>query len=123
MVLFSPRRKMATIFLLLLCSCVAAFKPIPLDKRIPEFASKLKGKDLVNYINNIQKLFTANVSRLPDSHVMSLNFLQLDQKLPRAEELNYDGEIPERFDAREKWPWCSSIRIIRDQTECGTVST
>jgi len=29
------------------------------------------------------------------------------------------GDIPESFDAREKWPKCQSIKEIRDQGDCG----
>lgn len=32
----------------------------------------------------------------------------------------FDVEIPEHFDAREKWPYCDSISTIRDQGTCGS---
>ncbi|KAJ8961325.1 hypothetical protein NQ317_012390 [Molorchus minor] len=31
-----------------------------------------------------------------------------------------DGDIPESFDAREKWSNCSSLKEIRDQANCGS---
>ncbi|CAJ0609717.1 unnamed protein product [Cylicocyclus nassatus] len=102
----------------LLTLSYAAFGSVLQDRKIPMFATKLKGKDLVTYINKNQKLFTADFSRrTPDSRFMSLKFLQLKSDIPRAEEIPYDGPIPERFDAREKWPHCKSIQQVRDQTK------
>lgn len=35
-------------------------------------------------------------------------------------ELYSNDEIPENFDAREKWPHCPTIGEIRDQGSCGS---
>ncbi|VDM68836.1 unnamed protein product [Strongylus vulgaris] len=38
----------------------------------------------------------------------------------RAEEIETDEPIPTSFDARTEWPFCESIKTIRDQSACGS---
>ncbi|VDP48930.1 unnamed protein product [Soboliphyme baturini] len=35
-------------------------------------------------------------------------------------ELLDEADIPKEFDARQQWPYCSSIRLIRSQANCGS---
>ncbi|VDP44050.1 unnamed protein product [Soboliphyme baturini] len=37
-----------------------------------------------------------------------------------AIELEDEDDIPKEFDARQHWPFCSSIRLIRNQANCGS---
>ncbi|VDK53869.1 unnamed protein product [Cylicostephanus goldi] len=53
------------------------------------------------------------------SRLMDVKYLKKPEKSERAKELVLDGEIPESFDARQKWPQCNSISLIRDQANCG----
>ena len=40
-------------------------------------------------------------------------------KLPEAN-IEVPNDLPETFDAREKWPDCPSIKEVRDQASCGS---
>ncbi|VDO81940.1 unnamed protein product [Soboliphyme baturini] len=37
-----------------------------------------------------------------------------------VKEVSTLGDLPESFDARQKWPKCQSMRLIRDQSKCGS---
>jgi len=50
---------------------------------------------------------------LPDS---AEKWSQLPQKRHNLMGL----EIPENFDARIKWPYCPSLKEVRDQGSCGS---
>ncbi|KHJ99385.1 papain family cysteine protease [Oesophagostomum dentatum] len=52
------------------------------------------------------------------SRLLDMKYLG-DQERVYAKEIEMnDDEIPERFEAREKWPECQSITTIRDQANC-----
>ncbi|CAB3398847.1 unnamed protein product [Caenorhabditis bovis] len=90
---------------------------------IPD-VSKISGVDLVEYVNRIQDDFVVGLvnatidemrtkvmlSRYADAHS--------DETLAGAVDDVADA-IPDAFDAREHLPNCASIRLIRDQTNCG----
>ncbi|KHJ98758.1 papain family cysteine protease [Oesophagostomum dentatum] len=97
---------------------LAQFKARP----IPEFALHLTGKELVDYINKVQPFFKANLSRMSyetfKASIMDLKYMDVD--VVNVKESDFDGEIPESFDAREQWPECKSLKIIRDMSVCAS---
>ncbi|KHJ76964.1 hypothetical protein OESDEN_23416, partial [Oesophagostomum dentatum] len=106
--------------------CVYSSSALPVvgfkARSIPAFAKKLEGQDLVDYVNNVQSFFEANITTEPygtfKSRLMDIKYLEV----PRAYggEINDEVTIPESFDAREQWPQCDSIKLIRDQANCGS---
>ncbi|VDM55547.1 unnamed protein product [Angiostrongylus costaricensis] len=90
----------------------------------------LKGKDLVEYVNKAQKLFTARLSprfaNVPDDikrRIMGSLHVAVPAKY-RANEKRHDdiddSIIPSSFDARNSWSECPSLHSIRDQSNCGS---
>ncbi|KHJ99375.1 papain family cysteine protease [Oesophagostomum dentatum] len=115
-----------TLGLLVAVLCVCSYFALPIvefkARSIPAFAKKLEGQDLVDYVNNVQSFFEANITTEPygtfKSRLMDIKYLEV----PRAYggEINDEVTIPESFDAREQWPQCDSIKLIRDQANCGS---
>ncbi|KHJ99396.1 papain family cysteine protease [Oesophagostomum dentatum] len=93
---------------------------------IPEFAKKLTGQDLVDYVNLVQPFFVANLSTLTEEQrkalIMDERFLEENPEngYSVGEEVEYNGQIPESYDAREHYPQCASLQLIRDQSACGS---
>ncbi|KHJ99397.1 papain family cysteine protease [Oesophagostomum dentatum] len=114
---------MIVLLTLLIASCVNALGSISLAEfkahPIPKFAESLEGQDLVDYINIVQPFFTANLSAASEHQLLDEKFLSLDSE-ERAEEIPINVDIPESYDARTAWPQCNSIKIIRDQSKCGS---
>uniref|UniRef100_A0A0N4W1U6 Pept_C1 domain-containing protein n=1 Tax=Haemonchus placei TaxID=6290 RepID=A0A0N4W1U6_HAEPC len=84
---------------------------------------------LIDYVNSHQSLWKAKenrrFARYPDRTkwgLMGVNNVRLSvrakQHLSTTKDLDID--IPESFDAREEWPDCDSIKVIRDQSSCGS---
>ncbi|VDM68681.1 unnamed protein product [Strongylus vulgaris] len=105
---------------------IAEFKARP----IPEYAKHLTGQALIDYINNNQPYFTisvvlqANHSSMTyeefKSRLMDVKYLTKCTNIRKIKESASNEKIPDRFDAREKWRDCESIRTIRDQANCGS---
>ncbi|KIH48100.1 hypothetical protein ANCDUO_21834, partial [Ancylostoma duodenale] len=89
---------------------------------IPEFAKRLEGEDLVDYINIVQPFWQANFTDIPEeelkARVMDLKFLDDHTPLEIAKEIPFAGGIPRSYDARRAWPQCRSLRMVRDQAKC-----
>lgn len=82
--------------------------------------------EMINFINNLNTTWKAGRNfdeNVPFSYIKGLMGVHPDSKNYRLP-LHYHGEIPndlpESFDAREKWSHCSSIHLIRDQSKCGS---
>ncbi|KIH68331.1 papain family cysteine protease [Ancylostoma duodenale] len=118
---------------------VAAFaeKPITLEEYLaqplPEYAQKLKGQEFVDYINKRQSFYMAEYSpgaeAFTKARIMDLEFLESPKEEELTSDVDYDYslldqdediELPASFDARQQWPECKSIGIVRDQSSCGT---
>ncbi|VDM77904.1 unnamed protein product [Strongylus vulgaris] len=62
-----------------------------------------------------------NLSSVPRPPAMDPKYLEDSElKMTAVTETHYEGEIPESFDARERWPDCRSVKLIRDQANCGS---
>ncbi|XP_019864989.1 cathepsin B [Aethina tumida] len=81
-------------------------------------------QEFIDSINAKQTTWKAGRNfdeKTPLSHIRSLLGLKKDFKKFRLPEIELrDDEVPESFDAREKWPSCESIGQIRDQSVCGS---
>ncbi|VDM67224.1 unnamed protein product [Strongylus vulgaris] len=116
----------AIILALLTISPANAFKVVSIEefkaRPIPEFAKHLEGQELVDYINANQPFYKAGLPKLSYKQFKSRLMKSepfVDESLRAPEIYSYE-EIPESFDAREKWPECTSIYTIRDQANCGS---
>ncbi|KHJ89320.1 papain family cysteine protease, partial [Oesophagostomum dentatum] len=91
-----------------------------LSRPAPAFVSKLRGQDLADYVNAVQPFFRANYSKASEERAKQL--MQLDTVVPNGKILTTTTvpDIPESFDAREKWPFCKSLGFIHDQSACGS---
>ncbi|XGW24166.1 hypothetical protein V3C99_005957 [Haemonchus contortus] len=94
---------------------------------IPMHAQELTGEALVEYVNEKQSYFEAEyypeVAEKRLGSLMKMEYLRSppgEYLAMMLEESNAKEEIPESFDAREKWKNCTSIGYIRDQSNCGS---
>ncbi|KHJ99383.1 papain family cysteine protease, partial [Oesophagostomum dentatum] len=76
---------------------------------------------IVDYINKKQSLFKADIPKMSYKEFKSrlIDDKYFEDERVYGDEVAFNGEIPESFDARKQWPECESIRIIRDQANCG----
>lgn len=82
-------------------------------------------EDFIDDINSKQNLWTAGIN-FHNRHFRDLRGLLGSKKLPESVSkkvpvMSHDVEnlqLPEFFDAREKWPECESIGKVRDQSAC-----
>ncbi|ULT92198.1 hypothetical protein L3Y34_009737 [Caenorhabditis briggsae] len=85
-------------------------------------SQNLTGPDLVDHINKIQNSWRAEYSPISELEmkfkVMDLKFSEIS---PKDEPLvTVQGVyVPISFDARDHWPNCKSIKLIRNQAYCG----
>uniref|UniRef100_A0A915Q7B8 Ras-GEF domain-containing protein n=1 Tax=Setaria digitata TaxID=48799 RepID=A0A915Q7B8_9BILA len=98
------------------------------DSKIASEAESLTGQELIDYVNSHQTLWKAERNKFDlYSNDVKYGLLGVNQvKLSVKDKKNlspsryFRMNIPESFDAREKWPECASLRNIRDQSSCGS---
>uniref|UniRef100_A0A0N4UYS5 Pept_C1 domain-containing protein n=1 Tax=Enterobius vermicularis TaxID=51028 RepID=A0A0N4UYS5_ENTVE len=99
------------------------------NRVIDPYAESLEGQELVDYINQNQNLWRAKLNTKFDDYSDRVKYglLGVDHvKLSVSARKNlsptrfYNIYIPENFDARERWPYCGSLKNIRDQSSCGS---
>ncbi|XGW24128.1 hypothetical protein V3C99_005945 [Haemonchus contortus] len=87
-------------------------------------AQVLSGEALVKYLNENQKLFKAKLTPAyyaAKYKLMDLKFIKQNGKPVVVDDEKDNGDdIPESFDCRDKWPFCSSLFRIYDQANCGS---
>nr|XP_037268488.1 LOW QUALITY PROTEIN: cathepsin B-like [Rhipicephalus microplus] len=82
--------------------------------------------EMINFINNLNTTWKAGRNfdeKVPLSYIKGLMGVHPDSKnyrLPLHYHTEIPDDLPESFDAREQWSNCSSIHLIRDQSECGS---
>ncbi|KAH6938636.1 hypothetical protein HPB50_011216 [Hyalomma asiaticum] len=65
-----------------------------------------------NFNRNVSPMFLRGLLGVhPDNRL---------HRLPAFRHTEIPENLPESFDAREKWPHCASIGLIRDQSSCGS---
>uniref|UniRef100_A0A914H0F1 Peptidase C1A papain C-terminal domain-containing protein n=1 Tax=Globodera rostochiensis TaxID=31243 RepID=A0A914H0F1_GLORO len=92
-------------------------------------AEQLRGQPLVDYVNGRQGLWRAELSPKFESYdesvkwrMMGVNNVRHSIKAKKmlGKTRFLDLNLPDSFDARQQWPFCSSIGLIRDQSSCGS---
>ncbi|XP_025091465.1 cathepsin B-like [Pomacea canaliculata] len=80
----------------------------------------------IEYINKVQTSWKAGRNFPKDAsyvkNLMGVNIVESKARLdhlPRKV-MAFDADLPENFDAREKWPNCPTIQEVRDQGNCGS---
>lgn len=81
--------------------------------------SELSGRDLVDYVNNAQNQFTAEYHEIKFS-AMDSKYLDPSVNKHFPVRTVISTQIPAHFDARDVWPQCSSLKLIRDQALCSS---
>ncbi|KHJ90545.1 hypothetical protein OESDEN_09611 [Oesophagostomum dentatum] len=117
------------LFTAVLAITLLLVEPLPfedfLTQPIPSYARELTGTALVDYVNSRQTLFKAefseNAREFLSARLMDQKYMYRPEETTMEKEVVFHGDIPESFDAREKWSLCPSVNYIRDQSACGTL--
>ncbi|EYB95961.1 hypothetical protein Y032_0154g2965 [Ancylostoma ceylanicum] len=95
-----------------------------LAQPVEEHVGQLTGQAFVDYINKHQSFYTAEYSPeaevFMEARIMDPKYLVKPKKEEVLPRVVRNIELPESFDARDHWPECKSIGIIRDQSACGS---
>uniref|UniRef100_V5H1J6 Putative cathepsin b-like cysteine protease form 1 n=1 Tax=Ixodes ricinus TaxID=34613 RepID=V5H1J6_IXORI len=81
---------------------------------------------MINFINKINttwkagRNFDKSISMSYIRGLMGVNPKSKEYRLPEFVHEEIPDDLPESFDAREKWSHCASINLIRDQSTCGS---
>ncbi|KAL1422079.1 hypothetical protein MTO96_003887 [Rhipicephalus appendiculatus] len=107
---------------LLICSlCVVAAQ----DRvTVPPSVQPLSDEmiDFINKLNTTWKAgrnFDKSVALSYVKGLMGVHRGNKTHKLEILKHTNIPKDLPESFDARQRWPKCNSIHVIRDQSSCG----
>uniref|UniRef100_A0A224Y8I4 Cathepsin B n=1 Tax=Rhipicephalus zambeziensis TaxID=60191 RepID=A0A224Y8I4_9ACAR len=81
--------------------------------------------EMIDYINKLNTTWKAgrNFGKdVPLSYIKGLMGVHPDYKerLPTLKHTDVPANLPGSFDARQQWPKCNSIHVIRDQSTCGS---
>lgn len=86
-------------------------------------AASRAAANIAAMVRNRTNSWTAGAPRQPlSSYRVGVNMEDLESKRlkPGILILKEDVNLPEQFDARDKWPQCSSLREVRNQGCCGS---
>ena len=86
--------------------------------------AKYPDMDLIEYVNSVQTSWRAGINPgfigTTEAYAKGLcGALKGGPKLP-LRDIEPLKDIPDSFDAREKWSQCATIKEIRDQGSCGS---
>ncbi|NP_001119608.1 cathepsin B-348 precursor [Acyrthosiphon pisum] len=84
--------------------------------------------EFIDHINSIQYYWSAGRNFHKDTPISYIKGLmgvhEKNAEYPKLEQLltynDASTDLPETFDARERWPNCPTIREVRDQGSCGS---
>lgn len=108
----------------LLAFCLLVSSQCFLQTHMPSISD-----EMISYINSVQNTWVAGKnSRFENADTNSVKQLLGTvlktpewMKLPQKDFSMYGApELPQSFDSREAWPKCTSIREVRDQSNCGS---
>uniref|UniRef100_A0A4D5S578 Putative cathepsin b endopeptidase n=1 Tax=Ixodes scapularis TaxID=6945 RepID=A0A4D5S578_IXOSC len=81
---------------------------------------------MINFINKINttwkagRNFDESISMSYIRGLLGVHPKSKEYRLPEFVHNEIPDDLPESFDAREKWSHCNSIHLIRDQSSCGS---
>ncbi|KAL1485927.1 hypothetical protein MTO96_031648 [Rhipicephalus appendiculatus] len=109
------------IVLLAFSLCVVAAEERP---TVPSSIQPLSD-EMIDYINKLNTTWKAGRNfgkNVPLSYIKGLMGVHPDYKerLPTLKHTDVPANLPGSFDARQQWPKCNSIHLIRDQSSCGS---
>lgn len=78
--------------------------------------------DYINYMNTTWKAGKNFGDHVSLKHIRGLMGVHKDNDKYRLPSMKHavPNDLPESFDARTQWPYCPTIREIRDQGSCGS---
>ncbi|XP_064459556.1 cathepsin B-like [Ornithodoros turicata] len=82
--------------------------------------------EMIDFINNLNTTWTAgrnfdkSISLEYLRGLMGVHPMSVMHRLPTIEHDVDPDDLPDSFDARQKWSHCHSIGVIRDQASCGS---
>ncbi|KAI1717028.1 papain family cysteine protease domain-containing protein [Ditylenchus destructor] len=100
-----------------------------MNYKVSREAEQLSGQELVDYVNRHQNLWTAelnpkfnNLEENVKWGLMGVNHVRNSVKARKTlgKSRYLDIDLPKNFDARQQWPSCQSLKMIRDQSSCGS---
>lgn len=111
---------------LVVASLSLASAVVPLERRpmVPNHVHPLSDK-MIEYINFFNTTWKAgrNFEGVSVRYIKNLLGVPKENGKYRLREFVHDTEeleIPDEFDSRTHWPYCPTIRDIRDQGSCGS---
>jgi len=100
---------------------------ICLALQVIDDASPALKQNVIEYVNNMRVNWKAGsqVGTFLDGATIAQAKQLLGAKLggPTLPKLTYAGsniEVPDSFDSRTNWPQCTTMKVIRDQSACGS---
>jgi len=98
--------------------------------KLPRLSESLSGKELIDYINSRQDLWTATTDNKFSKYteeekraLMGVNHVQnsVNARRKLASTRHSNVALPDSFDARDQWgDQCPSVKQVRDQSSCGS---
>ena len=89
----------------------------------PLHEHKALSKELIDYVNSLNTTWKAartNRFATEDDVIGLCGALDNGVNILPIKQVSSVTDVPESFDAREKWSSCESIKDIRDQGSCGS---
>jgi len=97
------------------------------DGVVEEDDKQVLTEEFVNQINAKAKTWVASTNQgkmtgITKGQAKGLCGTKMDRpnRLQKITHKNLDMSIPASFDARKNWPHCETMRVIRDQSACGS---
>ncbi|XP_077553025.1 cathepsin B-like [Haemaphysalis longicornis] len=109
--------------LLALCALLV---PVAQSRRVHPRSYPAASDELIGFINKLHttwkagRNFNRNVSPMFLRKLLGVHHDALLHRLPVHRHEHIPVDLPESFDARKKWPHCGSVRLIHDQSSCGS---
>ncbi|XP_040077831.1 cathepsin B-like [Ixodes scapularis] len=107
--------------LLVFCSLVG----LAVGKEVFDNRKNPFSQSMIDFINSLNTTWQAGPNFHSSVRVGYIRGLMAEHpnssehRLKEVVHGNFSEELPESFDARQHWPHCDSIGLIRDQSSCG----
>ncbi|KAK8769126.1 hypothetical protein V5799_014408 [Amblyomma americanum] len=104
----------------------AVFAAVVHSRRVHPSSLRPMSDGMVAFINRLNttwkagRNFNRNISPMFIRGLLGVHPDNRLHRLPVFRHKEIPEDMPKSFDAREKWPQCGSIGLIRDQSSCGS---